>query len=360
MADGVTVLAYAAMRRAWCRRALAQLARRWGVYAVVVMVLTGAGISGGVEIVRAVAAGSVLPLFHAVAKSWPGGLAAIAVQAATSAGIVWALRPLLLPQRWLEAERALPIGVREQRRSDTALTAIALLPLFVLHAAGSASLLAAGPAWLQPRRAAALFALVLADASSVALGVALLQARRRPPRYRVASAQRTARTGWCHWPAVLLGLPLWRGPARRLGALLAGGAVLLCVPLAGLALWPPGGGWWLAALAAAGLVVATRAATLVADDIAPLLATAVMLPLPPQRLRRGAALLPLAPLLPAYAVLPWLLPPARPSVLLAFISASFGAAAMQALWTPADDETRAGRWLLSLAVLLALASEVLT
>jgi hypothetical protein len=108
-------------------------------------------------------------------------------------------------------------------------------------------------------------------------------------------------------------------------------------------------------------VVATRAATLVHEELMPLLAQAQVLPLPPQRLQRSAALLPVLPLLPAHAVMLVALQGAavRAPVLAAFVLASLGAAAVQAHWPPAKAENQAGRWLLLLALLIALASEVL-
>lgn len=352
-------LGYAAMRRLWCRQALWGLARRWGVYALVVMALVGAGISGGGQVIAALAAATVLPLFRALAASWAAGALVLVLQAVAGAGVVWALRPLLLPQRWLEAERALPIPGPVCRRSDAMLVGLALLPLLALYAGGAASVLGADPAWLRPRAAAALVALLGAATGSVALGVLLLQWRRRPPHHRFATAPAGRRGGARPWPVVLLWLPLRRGPARRLGAVLGAGTLLLGLPLAGLVRWPQGGGWWLAALAGAGWLLATRAASLVHQDLLPLLAETTMLPLPPRRLRRSATLLPVLPLLPAHALLPWLLPPARPAVLLPFVLAALGTAATLAAWPPVDPETHAARWLLALVLLLALASEVL-
>jgi hypothetical protein len=351
------------MRLAWCRRTLLALARRWGVYALVVLMGISAGAVGALQIAAAIAAASVLPLFRAVTQTLPLPVFGTAAQALVGAALVWVLRPLLLPQRWLEAERALPLPQPVQRRSDALLVALALLPLWGLYAAGAASVLGQDPAWLRPHRGAALGALVLAGCGSVALGVLLLQGRRRAPRYRLRAGRTGSTGGKRRWPLVLLLLPLWRGPARRLGALLAASALLLLLPVAGLVLWPQGGGWWLAALAAAGFLLSGRAALLVREEIGPLLAAASMLPLPPRTLARRAALLPLLPLLPAQAALPaWLLaagPPVRPGVLLAYGLAAFGAAAWQAQAPAAQDQTAGARWLLLLALQVALASEVL-
>jgi hypothetical protein len=348
------------MRLAWCRRALLDLLRRWGIYAVVAVMLVGAGAVGAPTIIAAMAAWAVLPLFHAVSTSVPqAGVAALAYTLFGLA-MVWALRPLLLPRRWLDAERALPIAPAERRRSDRLLVAFGLLPLFTLYAVGSAVLLGRDPPWLQPHRLAAPLTLLASAAAAVALGALLLGARRRAPRLRHAvRADRMHRSGPRPWPWVLLLLPLWRGPARRCGGVLLATALLLFVPLAGLLWWPQGGGWWLAALAAAALALTARSAALAAEELAPLIEAAAMLPLPPATLRRAAAALPVLALLPALTALPAVLHGARPAVLAVFIAGQVAAAVMLSLWHPAEAETRAGRWLLCLVLLLALASEVL-
>lgn len=354
-------MGYHAMRLAWCRHALRELLRRWGVYFAFTVLAVGAGAAGALSIMAAMAAWAVIPLFHAMTLGPLLALAATAAQASFGALLVWMLRPLLLPQRWLEAERALPLVAAEQTRSDLQLVAFALLPLFVLYGVGAAVLLSRHPAWLHPVRVQALAALVFASAASVAAGAALLRARRQPRRGVVANRRPRGQVAFVRrrWPLLLLMLPLWRGPARRCGALLAAGSLALLLPTAGLWRWPEGGGWWLAWLALAELSLATRLATLVREEIFPLISATAMLPLPPKRLFRSAALLPLAPLLPAWVALLAVLPPARPAVLAAFAFASVGAAALQSFRAEPQSDLRAARWLLSMVVLIALASETL-
>lgn len=364
MSLAAVTMDYHAMRLAWCRRALLELLRRWGVYAVVAAVVLGAGISGAGTVLAGAAAWAVVPLFDAVATSAARGLAATGVQAAAGALVVWALRPLLLPARWVEAERALPLPPAALRRSDLALAALALVPWFVLEAAGAASLLAGRPPWLRGREAAALAALVAAGAGSLSIGVRILARRRAPPRgARRADAGRAPRSvGTMSWRAALLALPLWRGPARRAGALMAAGGAALLVPAIGLAAAPAYGGWWPAALALAGLLLATRLSTLVREEIGPLLEAAAALPIDSRAARRQAAALVPLPLLPGLAALlavaasPALR--ARPAVLAAYAVGLVGAAAWPSFVPPADAGTAAGRWLLSLVLLFALASEV--
>jgi len=349
------------MRLAWCRHALRELIRRWGVYFVFTVLAVGAGAAGALSIMAAMAAWAVIPLFHAMTLAPPLAWAATAAQALLGTLLVWMLRPLLLPRRWLEAERALPLEPAEQTRSDLQLVALALLPLFVLYGVGAAVVLTRNPEWLRPVRMLALAALAGASVASVLLGAALLRARRQPRRGVTAKRRSAGATAFVprHWPWLLLALPLWRGPARRSGALLAAGSVLLVLPAAGLWRWPEGGGWWLAALALAELSLATRLSALVREELVPLIGATAMLPLQPKALQRSAALLPLAPLLPAWAAMLAVLPPARPAVLAAFVGVSVATAALQSFWAEPQSDMRAARWLLSLVVLLALASESL-
>jgi hypothetical protein len=354
-------VSYHAIRLAWCRHALRELLRRWVVYFVFTALAVGAGAAGALSVMAAMAAWAVIPLFHAMTLAVPLALAATVVQALVGALLVWMLRPLLLPRRWLEVERALPLSPSTQTRSDLVLVAMALLPLFVLYAVGAVVVLSRNPEWLRPVRAMASTALVFASIASVALGAAVLRARRLPRR-GVEARQRAHRPTVLarrHWPWLLLALPLWRGPARRCGALLAAGSVLLMLPAMGLWRWPEGGGWWLAALALAELSLATRLAALVREEIVPLIAATAMLPLPPRTLLRSAALWPLAPLLPAWSAMLATLPPARPAVLAAFAAMSVATAALQSFWDEPQSDMRAARWLLSLVVLIALASETL-
>ncbi|MBU6260377.1 MAG: hypothetical protein KGO01_18345, partial [Burkholderiales bacterium] len=161
------VLGYHALRLRWCRIALLDFLRRWGVYVAVAMLVVGAGTVSAVQIVLAAAAWFVLPLFRAAAQgAWLAP--ALTAQALLGLGAVWALRPLLWPAAWAESERALPLPPAVTRASDRRLVALALLPLFILEAIGAAVLIAHDPPWLHPVRGRAVAALVLAALASLA------------------------------------------------------------------------------------------------------------------------------------------------------------------------------------------------
>lgn len=383
-------LDYPALRLRWCRLALHALVRRWGVYGLVLMAVVGAGSNSPLDSVGAVAAWLVLPLFQAAARpGWAAWwlLPVVAAQSLLAGGVVWAMRPLLWPAPWAAAERALPIPPALQRRSDLTVVAWALLPLLLLYGLGAATWLAHHPAWLMPWRGRALLGLVLLGLGSLGLGLGMLQWWRRPPARHpahpvqpppaalgrpgsTAAGRSWAAPGrvaggsvsacgllWLLWLA-----PLWRGPARRTGqALLLGSALLLGLAL-GVHLAPPAlAGWWLAAFALAGLLVSTRVNTLSRREFAALLAACTPLPLASTTLQRQRVSLAMLPLLLGVLLLAGLLPwgQARPLVAVAYLLANAALALVELCSSPADASAKASRWLVTLVVLLALASEVM-
>ncbi len=374
-------LDYPALRLRWCRLALHALVRRWGVYGLVAMAVVGAGSNSPLDAAGALSAWLVLPLFEAAARPGWGGLwmgVVIAVQSLLAGGVVWAMRPLLWPAHWAAAERALPIPPALQRRSDLAVVAWGLLPLGLLYALGAVTWLVHRPAWLMPWRGRAVLGLVLLALGSLLVGVAVVQLWRRPPahhklqpgghtptgpagaptRLRPALAARRAVPAW----PVLWWWPLWRGPARRTGQALLLGTALLAGLALGLQHLPPAAtGWWLAGFALANLLVSTRVNTLSQREHTPLLAACAVLPLPPAGLRRQRVALALLPTglggLLLAGLLPW--SQTRPPVALAYLLANVAVALVEVCSTPADAGAKASRWLLSLVVLVALASEVM-
>jgi hypothetical protein len=355
-------IGYHAMRLRWCRLALLQFLRRWGIYLVVGAAAVGAGANSPAHAVAGVAAWSVMPIFSAAQHGlWllPGTL----LQALLGLACVWGLRTLLWPVHWREAEAALPIDARERLRSDIFVVAVALSPLALLQAAGAGAMVAGQRGGLAPAQGLALLALLLSNAAALGLGVALLQRQRRPaggwlpPVGRSAPVATRVRGAW---PLALLLRPLWRGPARRTGRLLVLACLLLALP--GVALWlrPAAMPWWLALLAAAALMLVTRLHTLAREEYTPLFDATTMLPLrrlPLERLRAALCLLPL--LAATLALAPGLLrTAARPAVLLAYAAALAGACIVEVLSRPAEPADKAARWIFSLVLCLALASEV--
>ncbi len=352
-------LGYHAMRLRWCRLALVQFLRRWGIYIVVAALVVGAGANSPVHAVAGVAAWTVMPVFVAAARGPLWLLPAMAAQALLALVCVWGLRSLLWPPRWRDAEAALPIEPREQRRSDIVVVAFALLPIVLLQVAGTGAMLSG-----QRGAAGPVAALVFANGAALALGVAMLQRLRRPLRGAVskaAGAVRAAGRVRGGWVLALLLRPLWRGPARRSGRLLVLGSAGLAGPALALFVWPALLPWWLAAAALIALVLVTRLKTLSREEFAPMFEATAMLPLPAQHLERGRAALCLLPLGPAaLALAPGLARSAlRPGVLAAYAVALCGACAVEVFSRPPREPSdKAARWLFSLVLCLALASEV--
>lgn len=380
-------LRYGVMRLRWCGLALWAFMRRWASYLAVAALVAGAGAVGWQDIIPAVAAWLVLPLLLASTQgAWL--LPATVLQALAGAACIWGARSLLWPVAWREAERALPLPRAATVRSDTAVVLLTLSPLALLGAVGAGAVVGHHPVWLQPTQGRALLALALAGAGSVALGVLLLQALRRPARggtrwhaaaHRVtvradASARPalpTARTAQTlrsvrslHRLWVLLALPLWRGPARRTGWALLLGSAAAAVPALGLALLQAGEPWWLAACALLALLVATRVNHLARLETAGLFDACRSLPLAPAPLQRARAALGVLAVLPGIAglcavALGLRAPGLRVPVLSAWALACVVGCTVEVATAPADAATKAGRWLFTLVLCVCLATEVL-
>ena len=358
------VLSYRAVRLRHCRSALKDFLRRWGAY-----LLVGAAV-GGIG-TPAVAAGAVLPLLHSVAS--PGWAApTLLLYVLAGASLLWAARSLLWPQAWAECERALPIPRRERYLSDLQVVALALLPLALVYSLGAWVVVRQDPAWLRPHQGLALMALSGSWIGAGALGWAGLQVLRQlgargSGRVRAPGAVAATRAGaaWSrHWFWAILVLPLWRGPAQPTGLALLLGTLMLLLPGLTLHLRSAWADWCLAASAALALVVVARLRTLAESAFGPLLVACTVLPIAPQRLRLARAGLVLLPgLLGLVVLLVGLLAgpvpiPVRPWVCVAYVGVSLAAWSAEAMFTPRDPAHHAARWLLSLALTLALASEV--
>ncbi len=358
-------LAYPEVRLRWCRAAVLALLRRWGIYFGAGILILGGFSNGAVSAMAAIAAWSVLPLFHAASQAgWLAALVA-ALHGLIGAVVLWALRPVLWSRDWSEVERALPIRPAERRRSDLVVLLIGLCPLWVLYAAGAANLSLS--AALHPVLTRALTMLVVSMAVSLSAGFAMLQRMRQPPRsLRRATAPARKPGSVIRRTSTLQALslkPLWRGPAQRLARLLLLGGTALLAPAAGLWLWGERAGWWLAGFALMSLALTTRLQSLADSDLAPLHEAALPLPLSATALRRTRQLIVWSPLPPALAVLMAALlhgPHApRPVLLMAYAAACLAASAAQVLARGKSPETQVSRWLLSLVLMIALASEVL-
>lgn len=365
------------MRSRWCLAALRAFLKRWGVYLAMAGMAFGAGATGGLAAVAAVAAWTALPFSWVVAQAqwaWPS-LAQLALmlalQTAASVALLLALRPMLWPTAWRDSEAALPLTASAVRRSDAMVSALALLPWWAVQGLGMANVLVQNPAWLHPARLAAPAALLFTQALAWALGLWGLQRARGTA---VGRFRRSARVGAgpvvptaAPWWWALLVLPVWRGVAGALGLWWLASLVLLIAP-ALLLCWQP---TWASAVYAAWSVAAlgltSRLNHLSRQRLAPLLhAAASGLPLSPgsmERARRWQLLLPAlagATLLLASALLGPLAAQFRPAVL-----AAWALVAALSLWwasgrPPRQADEAALRWLLSLVIQLALSTEVLS
>jgi hypothetical protein len=354
------------MRLAWCRRALLDALRRWGIYVALGLAILSGGVAGGLEVAQALLAWVALPLNYAVSLGWPKAVLAVVVQGSLGAAIVWALLPLLLPQAWLQAERALPLTPAQLRRSDQRVVCWALLPLLALYALGNAALWAARPAWLLAHPLASVWAWLAAVALSAFSGVVLLHTRRQhgtaPKPSQTLATKRSAAPRTTPWLMALVLLPLWRGPARRCGAALVFSTIALLLPVLALVLsqhaWPQSKAWWLAAWAGLSWVLATRAGVLVREELVPLWQQTLALPLDMARIQAAGPVLVALPLLPAAGWVALQAHGGRPGFLTALLITACAAAALQGSGQTLKPENRAATWLFTLVLLVVLASQV--
>lgn len=349
------------MRLQWSRAELAALLRRWAAFLAVVAAVLGSYVS-------TLIGWPALPLFWAMQADTPAALSFAALLAHASPGLLlaWGLREALLPARWMPFERALPLRRTDMVWADLGVLALALLPWALLNLISFAAWWAASPAWMQGLWLQALLGFVFSLLLSAAGALALMQWRRRPmhPARRAGVADTTTgRRAASTWTA-LLWLPLWRGPARPVlhGLLAALMALLLC--LAAAWRFPAHAAWALAFSTLLTQVFCARLQAQARQCYAALQVASAMLPLPPQAWSRRLYALALLPALLAWlswaallALGPWSLGPrATPAF---FIAAA--AAPALSLWRPEklSPEARAGRWLLSWGIWVALASEVI-
>ena len=350
------------MRLAWSAGALLAVLRRWWGFVVVSTAVLGLGYAA------AAIGWPALPVLWASSLPPLEASAVLIGHAGLASGLAWVLREALLPAHWLLAERALPLTAGQRARADLAVVALAQSPLFLLYLASLLSWRHVDPAWLRghwPRGLVCMAASVLLSLTS-ATGLLALRRRPRPPTPgRVANhlpSPLRPRTCLRPWPALLI-LPLWRGPARPVAAVLLLTATGLLGLLGGVALGSVELRWGLAGFALVTMVGCTQAHGRALRCYAPLIQASLSLPLRrrawPLRLR----MLALSPVVLAWPLLLALLLtgawPLSGRIAPAYLLAAWVMPAAQ-MWAPSPQpETRAGRWMLALVVWVALATEIL-
>ena len=164
------------------------------------------------------------------------------------------------------------------------------------------------------------------------------------------------------WPGLLI-LPLWRGPARPVAAVLLLTATGLSSLLGGVALGIIELRWGLAGFALVTMAGCTQAHARALRCYAPLIDASLSLPLPRHAWPLRLHALALSPLILAWPLLLALLLtgiwPLSGRIAPAYLIAAWLMPAAQ-MWAPSPQaEARAGRWMLALAVWVALATEIL-
>jgi hypothetical protein len=367
---------YRRVHAAACALALRRWLGRWAVFALVAALVAsaGAGLDTAAATLAGVAAWAALPLAHGAAAGGALALLAVLGVAAVGLALLAAVRELLWPVAWREAERALPLAARETALSDLPWIALATLPWAGLQALGLGVWLVQRPGWLVGHEAAVVTAGVAALGLTVAGGVAMQRLRRRggiegQGRRAVPSSQprqaieaRRPRGRFVLWQALVV-WPLRRGVAPRLawhsGLTLAASAVML-----GAAAWRPGWApWWLAFQSLVVLVTVSRARVLAALELRPVLQACAHLPVAQRgwgaRLDGLCAAPALVGALAVAACVALLVPGARVALLGAWWLWLAAAALLELRHPALDAQAQSARWLFLLVTAVAMASEVL-
>jgi hypothetical protein len=356
-----------------------QFLKRWGVYIAVTLLLLGSGGAAGFSGMAAMLAWSVYPLLRAASQAPHIAVLAMLAHSLIGGGVIFALRPMLWPTAWREAESALPLSRACLRRSDAQVVLLALLPVAAVYAGGMATWLASGAAWVAPVRTMGLYMVLASLVGSVAWGMLVLQLWRRPvrwsspvavisiksPDFVATNAYKKSATGHFYLISLIL-LPLWRGPARRVGTVfLAGmGAGMACC--AALLRWPDALGWSLAVYALLSLALTTRLCKLINTDLAPLHDACAPLPIAPADLLRTRQALALMPQICALLMVGVTGLALRHTLhlapLLGFVLTSSAFHAVLVLKCLArrsgQPQDEAAWWLVALVIVVAFASEV--
>ncbi|MCV2371095.1 hypothetical protein [Roseateles oligotrophus] len=356
-----------ALRLRWSAAELKALLRRWGAFIGVVAAVLG-------QFFATLIGWPALPLFWASQQAWPVAAWVLLLHALPGLLLCWGLREQLLPAHWLDAERALPLRRRQLLTADLAVITLALLPLALLYLISVGAWLYADPAWMRGLWPAALANFAISLALSVLGAAALMQARRRPrqaasaaphrpsPSTSPSASARTQHSFGRNW--VLLGLPLWRGPARPVMHLLLLACLALAACLSAAWRWPQQASWALAAYTLLAMGLSARLHAQATRCYAPIEQACAALPLAPKFWSRRLMLLALTPALLAWFGLalllllgPWQLAPLAAPLFMAY---GLLAPALPLLADKGGSpESHAGRWLLGWALWVALASEAL-
>lgn len=380
---------YRRVHAAACALALRRWLGRWAVFGAVAALVAsaGAGLDTAAATLAALAAWLALPLARAAAAggAWP--LLAVLGVAAVGLSLLAAVRHLLWPEAWREAERALPIAPRETLWADLPWVALAALPWSGLQAAGVAVWLLQRPAWLLGHEGVLWLSALLAIALGPAAGLLMQRLRRRGGGLGFVGAGhwpgRWPRQAWralwmstSVWASTgpfraeplrvspwrpLVVWPMRRGVAPRFARHAAGTLAAALLLLALLMLRPDAASGWLALQALVAMVAAARARSLAALELRGLLHACAALPLSPRGWTARLDAVSAAPALAgvgglALAALVFV-PDVRGAVLGAWVL-WLGLALVLELRVPvADAAVQSARWLFLLVVALALASE---
>lgn len=343
---------------------LRALLRRWWGFFFVVLAVTLPYFSTVIGL-------PALPLFWAVQQGLDARASlALLTHSLPAILLCWALREQMLPTRWLQAEQALPLTSVQIRRADLVVLLLAQTPWILLTAGSMLAWRLASPAWMRGLWWGAGLGFLISLLLSSGVGLLLMRAhRRRGVRTQTstrivaqAPTQLRANTPISTW-RVLLWLPLWRGPARPVMAAQVQGLLLAGLSLALAWVWPLHASWFLALFALVVMGFAARVHSQASRCYEPLRLASHSLPVADEGWAWRLMVLAWVPAGLSWLALvltllagPWALAPRAAPLFLLF---GLVAPVLAIVFRGGTADLRAGRWLLTWGVWVALASEAL-
>jgi hypothetical protein len=376
----IQILTYRQVRLQWCRSRLVAFCRKWAIYIAALLFMCAAGSNSFVTTFLAVLSATAYPFIWAGDLEIPARCAIVIAYGVTGLGLCWAMRPILWPTHWRDAEWAFPIKPSEKTLVDLQVISFCLLPYYGVLAVGLAiwMLQTAVPF---SSRLQALFEISVAAALSVGSALVLVSVLRKAGRnstwtigIRSRAASALKLPGKLRtipvWRALIF-LPLWRQAGRRGYWLTLASLGLPGIPLI-LMRTPAATPWGLAILATLLFALTSRLNAVLASDIAPLHAGCAGLPIAPGRLLRMRRMVGLAPAIAGTGSVLLMLFCAEGSlraqvvlwylvVVLASNAWQVACASSQHQWyQEMNPFNRAAAWVILLVLQIAMASETLT
>lgn len=367
---------YSQIRLAWLKTSLKNFVRRWAIYVAIGLAVLGGGFIGMV----ALAAWSVTPIFYAPLQSMLICILISLGYGVLGGIVVFGLSPLLLPRKWIEIERCLPIEASDRLRSDLTVVCLGLTPLLAIYFLGTVIWLVKFPFWLQEIWVKSISVLLASIGISFFLGHEILKFRRGTITFsnfnfsfRIANClpgYLSDKHAYLSYSMALVVLPLIRGTANRSARLFGLILTVLVGSVVILLLFPKWASWTLVTFAVLSQIMVTRLNVVVKEETAHLVEGCAFVPISPNWIKKALRVLVMLPLLLGIVILMIAIIfggiPVKLMVLSIFLLFIFlgnlslvvASSNPPSLMLKEDPIANVSWWLLTLLISVALATEV--